>query len=342
LGVAGCSVSKPDGTIDHLGAAIRRPEAYGVHLAQLPGGEVRDADFVTGAAMAIPRGVREELGLFDEGFYPGYYEDADYCYRVRRQGFAVACVVSAHVVHLASSRAWQADTVRYQANHCLARYRFVAKHFDSQETAEFFAAELQAAEEEEYLDRAIGRAIAARDLLRQLPDVLLRRQLDLAEGPSGPHRRQLQVGLAQVSRQGYAAALKLIRIGLIPPNLGKWQASNGPWQEALGAPQPGDLDAGEGEKAAHEAVLRTLDEQEAAILGRLYPLGFSPGGHGARLQQLGYRLRSLWHGLTGHSERLQAELQAVRAARAELCRYQQEGLERRLKLLETLIDYDHR
>ncbi len=370
LGVAGCTISKADGTTDHVAATIRRPDAYGIHLAEAAGEELKLADFVTGAAMAIPRPVVEAVGLFDEGFYPGYYEDADYCYRARRQGLAVACVAEARVVHLAQGTAWQADTVRHHVNHCLARYRFVAKHFDSQETSEFFAAERHALEAEEYLDRAIACAIAARDLLRQLPDVLYRRQQDLEEPPSRAHHRQLRVGFADVSRQGYAAASRLTQIGLVPPPTPAAAAPGRPPQEAVSAPLHIDLAALDEEESAYDEELRQLDQQEIELLRRIYPLGFSPGGAGARLQQLGFRLRSLWYALTGLDELLQGQLQVVRIARSKRIqqrqrqlwqrdlevraqliqaynahlawfRYQQEGLERRLRLLETLIDYDH-
>ena len=40
-----------------------------------------NVDFVTGAAVAIRRSTWDVVGRFDEGFYPAYYEDADYCYR---------------------------------------------------------------------------------------------------------------------------------------------------------------------------------------------------------------------------------------------------------------------
>ncbi|MEJ2212434.1 MAG: glycosyltransferase family 2 protein, partial [Anaerolineae bacterium] len=174
-------------------------------------------------AMSISRRAMEAIGPFDEGFYPGYYEDADYCYRARRRGFTVACVARARVVHLAHSAAWQQDTVRYQADHCLARYRFVAKHFDGREKAAFFAAEGRAIEEEEYLDRAIGRALAARDLLRGIPDLLQRRHLDLDVPALPADRRQLQVGFARLRHQGQAAAGRLALVGLVPPPLEAWQ-----------------------------------------------------------------------------------------------------------------------
>jgi GT2 family glycosyltransferase len=367
LGVAGCTLSRPDGDLDHVGAEIRRPEGYGQHLAQVGAGELVEADFVSGAAMAISRRAMEAIGPFDEGFYPGYYEDADYCYRARRRGFTVACVARARVVHLAHSAAWQQDTVRYQADHCLARYRFVAKHFDGREKAAFFAAEGRAIEEEEYLDRAIGRALAARDLLRGIPDLLQRRHLDLDVPALPADRRQLQVGFARLRHQGQAAAGRLALVGLVPPPLEAWQEEVNHLRDTLAELLPSAPAGVAGAQAVHEAELRRLEERETEILRRLYPLGFSPGGQGTRLKQVGYRLRRLWQALTGLDEVLHGELQAVRAARREwmhrrerayaarmqlletltrqneqLCRYHQERLERRLKLLEALIDYDHR
>jgi len=328
LGVAGCTISRPDGTVDHVGAEIRRPDGHGLHLAQTADGQLQEADFVTGAAMAIPRRALEAIGSFDEGFYPGYYEDADYCYRARRRGFSVACAAEARVIHLARSKAWTEDTIKYHADHNLARYRFVAKHFDSQETEEFFVAELRNVAEEEYFDRAIGRAIAARDLLRGLPDVLQRRGLDLAEPVSPAHRRHLQVGFARIWRQGQAAAGQLLRIDLIPLPLQERQA---------GMHHPPETPAEEG--ATYEEEMRRLKQREYEILRRLYPLGFSPGGRQARLKQVGYRLGSLWRSLTGTNEVLQGELQAVRRA---LYLSHKEELTRRLKLIETLLDYDYR
>jgi len=376
LGVAGCAISRPDGTVDHVGAEIQRPKGYGRHLAQATAGQLAEADFVTGAAMAIPRPAREAIGPLDEGFYPGYYEDADYCYRARHRGFSVACALEARVVHLARSVAWQEDTIRHHTDQCLARYRFVAKHFDGPETEAFFAAELQDVEEEEYLDRATGRAIAARDVLRLLPDLLQRRHLDLDEPLPAAHRRQLQVGFARVGRRGQATAARLAQIGLVPSDAEQWQAEARRLREALAQPLPVDPATLAAEDTAGEAELRRLEEREYELLRRLYPAGFG-GGSVTRREQIGHRLRRLWHVLTGLDQVLQAELQAIRAERMarmrhaerlhrgqlvrllqahqarmhlieslgqqneQLWHYHEEGLERRLKLLETLIDYDH-
>ena len=47
---------------------------------------LRDADWVSGAALMIERSMFRELGGFDELFAPGYYEDTDLAFRVRARG----------------------------------------------------------------------------------------------------------------------------------------------------------------------------------------------------------------------------------------------------------------
>ncbi|WP_051661030.1 glycosyltransferase [Bosea sp. 117] len=46
----------------------------------------READYVSGASVLIPKEVWQELRGFDEAFLPAYYEDTDFCFRVRASG----------------------------------------------------------------------------------------------------------------------------------------------------------------------------------------------------------------------------------------------------------------
>jgi GT2 family glycosyltransferase len=55
-------------------------------------------DFVTGCAMLIPRGVLETVGLLDERFFM-YYEDNDFCLRIRRAGYRILLVPGAKMWH---------------------------------------------------------------------------------------------------------------------------------------------------------------------------------------------------------------------------------------------------
>jgi len=60
--------------------------------------ELRDVDWMYGAALIIRRRTLEEIGLFDEGFFY-LYEDIDLCFRAKRKGFRVLYIPSALVTH---------------------------------------------------------------------------------------------------------------------------------------------------------------------------------------------------------------------------------------------------
>jgi GT2 family glycosyltransferase len=73
-----------------------------------------DVDYVTGCAMWVPAVIFEQVGLLDEDFYM-YYEDADFCRRVRRAGFRIAVVPQARIWHKVSRSARQVPrTAAYQ------------------------------------------------------------------------------------------------------------------------------------------------------------------------------------------------------------------------------------
>jgi GT2 family glycosyltransferase len=59
----------------------------------------RDVDYCSGAFLLTPRQVWERCGGFDEVFTPGYYEDADYCMRLRQAGLRVIFEPSVAVDH---------------------------------------------------------------------------------------------------------------------------------------------------------------------------------------------------------------------------------------------------
>jgi hypothetical protein len=322
------------------------------------------------------------VGRFDEGYYPAYYEDADYCYRARRYGLETAYVPGAEVTHLFSSEAWQADTVKHAADQHLARYRFVCKHFDARELGGFFDAEREAIEAEEYFDRAVGHATAARSALRGLPDVLERRRLDLNDSPSPAHRRQIQVGLTQVFRWSLNSAERLIMVGLVEPPIGEWQAGNRELQEVLDAPFPGDLPV---EQRYRDGVLelQKLRQRELDLFARIYYLPSAADRPESRLRRW-FRLLVLRpiSAIIGRDNLLLSELNALHIARMDhmshlmqqleeayrarlnqlihrqnarielynnqrkqealLAGHHRERLERRLQLLEALADYDYR
>lgn len=56
-------------------------------------------DRLVGFCMLIRRDVLERVGYLDERFSPGYYEDDDYCHRVRRAGYRLVLAGDTHVHH---------------------------------------------------------------------------------------------------------------------------------------------------------------------------------------------------------------------------------------------------
>jgi GT2 family glycosyltransferase len=105
-GVVGGMLLYPDGRLQEAGCAIFRDGSatkvgYGdddptrSHYAH-----VRPVDYVSGALLATPRRLFEDLGGFDRAYGFGYYEDGDYCFRVRAAGHEVLYQPESVVVHV--------------------------------------------------------------------------------------------------------------------------------------------------------------------------------------------------------------------------------------------------
>ena len=58
----------------------------------------RQIPFLTGASLLVSREALEDIGLLDEGFFM-YWEDADFCFRLRRAGWKMAVEGLAQGVH---------------------------------------------------------------------------------------------------------------------------------------------------------------------------------------------------------------------------------------------------
>ena len=57
-------------------------------------------DYCSAALLATPRELFERLGGFDPDYAPAYYEDTDYCFKVRAAGRHVYYQPEAAVIHL--------------------------------------------------------------------------------------------------------------------------------------------------------------------------------------------------------------------------------------------------
>ncbi len=59
---------------------------------------IREVDWVSGACLLVRRSAIEDVGLLDESFFM-YYEDADWCYRMREKGWKTYYFPFFEVVH---------------------------------------------------------------------------------------------------------------------------------------------------------------------------------------------------------------------------------------------------
>ena len=68
--------------------------------------EQADVDQVAGAALMTRRSIMNELGGMDERFFM-YYEEVDYCYRVKKAGWRIVFTPSVTITHIGARSASQ-------------------------------------------------------------------------------------------------------------------------------------------------------------------------------------------------------------------------------------------
>ncbi|UFJ42516.1 glycosyltransferase family 2 protein [Brevibacillus humidisoli] len=103
IGIVGCRLLYPDGTIQH-GGGILYPQRHYDHLHRgRPGDEpaallTYDVPAVTGALMLIKKEVLDDIGLLSEDYLLSF-EDVDFCLRARQSGWRVVYCGQAAAIH---------------------------------------------------------------------------------------------------------------------------------------------------------------------------------------------------------------------------------------------------
>ncbi|MGH8077083.1 MAG: glycosyltransferase [Lysobacter sp.] len=104
-GLVGAQLVYPDGRLQEAGGIVFADgNASNYGRFESPNHPlysfVREADYCSGAAIAVPRALFDRLGGFDPRYSPAYYEDTDLAFAVRAAGSAVLYQPAARVVHL--------------------------------------------------------------------------------------------------------------------------------------------------------------------------------------------------------------------------------------------------
>jgi GT2 family glycosyltransferase len=99
IGIVGCKLLYPDGTIQHAGMDFWPDRLRGKGQGGSKFSSIEDMDAVTGACFLLTRALLLKIGGFDEVFSPYYYEDVDFCFRARAAGFKIKYAGNVALTH---------------------------------------------------------------------------------------------------------------------------------------------------------------------------------------------------------------------------------------------------
>ncbi len=107
-GAVGSRFLFPDGTLQEAGSVVwsdgtTAPVGRGLPPDSTAYLFLRDVDYCSGGSLLVRRRVFEDVGGFDEGYFPAYYEDVDLCLGIRSRGLRVLYEPRSRVRHHESS-----------------------------------------------------------------------------------------------------------------------------------------------------------------------------------------------------------------------------------------------
>jgi N-acetylglucosaminyl-diphospho-decaprenol L-rhamnosyltransferase len=186
IGVAGCRLIQPDGTLDHAakrsfptplgalahftglgrrsGAGRRLGQYRATDLGEHDNGEV---DAVNGAFMVVRRSAMEEVGLMDETYWL-YMDDLDWCYRFKQRGWKVWYEGSVSAIHVKGGTTVEE---RRRGRHRGLRHNFAFHRGMGRFYRKFYAGR------NPLVDTAIYLAIGAKFVLSATRSTIARRSL---------------------------------------------------------------------------------------------------------------------------------------------------------------------
>jgi N-acetylglucosaminyl-diphospho-decaprenol L-rhamnosyltransferase len=143
-GIAGCRIENADGSVETSAHRMLSPRGELLESARLnllsrlfgadpasqaPASQAHPCDWVSGAGLMMRRGVLDDIGEMDEGFFL-YFEEVDYCHRAKQAGWDVWYAPAGAIVHLeGASTGIKVAARRRPAYWFASRRRFYVKTY---------------------------------------------------------------------------------------------------------------------------------------------------------------------------------------------------------------------
>jgi GT2 family glycosyltransferase len=130
-GAVGGKILLLDGSLQEAGCSVREDGWTRQHGRGWPPSDIRfsfprEVDYCSAAFLLTRRRLFRDLGGLDEAFSPGYFEDVDYCVRLRQAGHRVVYLPDIATVHY--ENATSASLLDLHGLCVRNHARFVARH----------------------------------------------------------------------------------------------------------------------------------------------------------------------------------------------------------------------
>lgn len=169
-GIAGSQLLYPDGRLQEAGGIVWNDGSADklghLHAADEPAfNYARRVDYVSGAALAMPRELCLALQGFDRQYSPAFYEDTDLAMRVRSGGLHVLVQPASKVVHLEGVTTGKDDRRGVKSSQPRNQQRFASRWKSTLSGHPAHAADMQS-----ITDRHYRRTVLVIDALTPQPD----------------------------------------------------------------------------------------------------------------------------------------------------------------------------
>jgi GT2 family glycosyltransferase len=213
----GAKILYPDGrTVQHAGGQIDHPRLVGTHHGhhRIDDGSFdvdAPVEYVTGAVMGLRAEALRSVGIFNEIFSPGYYEDVELCDRLRSAGWGVIYCASATAIHVESA-SFRDPLERLTLHHRNRLFYALPWLRDARFVERFVAAERAAFESEPVLDVLRAAASAYLEVIVRIDEAAAARW----PPPPRPRLEREVVGILSALRDHCIEQLHRRRMKLSP------------------------------------------------------------------------------------------------------------------------------